>query len=209
MARRVHVSSDQLSLDFGAPLIEQRRPPKASEPAVAKPTNLLFFGLRPSADEASQTRRWARQLAARFGLRGPLRPPHLLHMTLHPIAHFHEAPDWIEDWSRHAVSRLQVEPFDLTFDRSVRFHGSNACVLRCEETPALRRLQRGLSDALSDLEGVARYRFTPHVTLLYDEHLSEEAILDAPLTWTVRDFELIHSFQGQSRYRQMARFVLQ
>jgi 2'-5' RNA ligase len=39
--------------------------------------------------------------------------------------------------------------------------------------------------------------FTPHVTLLYDRRNVEEQPIE-PISWTVREFVLIHSMQGHT-----------
>ena len=49
--------------------------------------------------------------------------------------------------------------------------------------------------------------FTPHVTLMYNSRLVPETCVP-PVRWTVRNFALIHSPQGQSRHNQIASFEL-
>lgn len=49
--------------------------------------------------------------------------------------------------------------------------------------------------------------FTPHLTLLYGDHLVSEQIIE-PVDWTVRDYVLVHSLLDQGRYEPLARWGL-
>lgn len=47
----------------------------------------------------------------------------------------------------------------------------------------------------------------PHLTLFYDDRtIKEEAI--EPVSWVVRDFVLVHSLLGRTRYIPLARWPL-
>jgi 2'-5' RNA ligase len=61
----------------------------------------------------------------------------------------------------------------------------------------LRRFRRMLGAAMTrkGLRRRAAGDFTPHVTLLYDRREVEELPIE-PISWTVRDFVLVHSRQG-------------
>jgi 2'-5' RNA ligase len=51
----------------------------------------------------------------------------------------------------------------------------------------------------------AQSRFTPHVTLLYDErHFPEETV--ETIGWTVSEFVLVRSLLGRSEYVPLARW---
>jgi len=50
-------------------------------------------------------------------------------------------------------------------------------------------------------------RFTPHVTLLYDDRaLREQAT--ARVGWTVREFALVHSLLGKTQHNLLGRWPL-
>ena len=51
------------------------------------------------------------------------------------------------------------------------------------------------------------FRFVPHMTLLYDTRMVAERPIE-PMRLTVRDFALVHSLVGQSRYIELARWPL-
>jgi RNA 2',3'-cyclic 3'-phosphodiesterase len=50
--------------------------------------------------------------------------------------------------------------------------------------------------------------YTPHVTLLRDDHLVDEHPI-SPIAWWVREFVLVHSLLGRTQYKILARFPLQ
>ncbi len=55
--------------------------------------------------------------------------------------------------------------------------------------------------------GRADPHYTPHMTLLYgDRTVDDEAV--RPISWAVREFVLVHSLLGRSRYNILARFPL-
>jgi 2'-5' RNA ligase len=49
--------------------------------------------------------------------------------------------------------------------------------------------------------------YTPHVTLLYGDHLVADRRV-ATVSWPVYEFVLVHSLLGRSRYNVLARFPL-
>lgn len=49
--------------------------------------------------------------------------------------------------------------------------------------------------------------FTPHVTMLYDEHEVAEQVVDA-IGWTATEFVLVHSLLGQTRHVPLGRWPL-
>ena len=53
-----------------------------------------------------------------------------------------------------------------------------------------------------------RYAFNPHLTPAYEPQPIDDAPQNAPIHWSVRDFALVHSFQGQTRHDHVARFAL-
>jgi 2'-5' RNA ligase len=52
-----------------------------------------------------------------------------------------------------------------------------------------------------------RRQFNPHLTMLYDEQIVLEAGIP-PLRWTVHDFVLVHSVNGEARHHHLARWPL-
>jgi 2'-5' RNA ligase len=65
-------------------------------------------------------------------------------------------------------------------------------------------LHRGLTAALGRTES---RQFNPHMTLLYGTGPAAPLAIP-PITWPVRDFALIHSLAGLTRYEVVGRFPL-
>jgi 2'-5' RNA ligase len=109
-----------------------------------------------------------------------------------------------------------VPPFEVTFDRVLSFKGrpGHRPLVLTGETGLnpLIDFQQALGEALGKALGKAglrlsRARFTPHLTLLYDEGKFDPRPIE-PITWTVRDFVLIHSWLGKTLYVEKGRWPL-
>ncbi|WP_115559768.1 2'-5' RNA ligase family protein [Xanthomonas arboricola] len=82
------------------------------------------------------------------------------------------------------------------------------CVLRGEErVRGLYTLQGALGRQLAHVGIAGDAQYTPHMTLLYCNQTLPQRRCDA-LAWTVRDFALVRSFLGQSRYQIEGRWPL-
>src|SRR5207244_1145602 len=97
-------------------------------------------------------------------------------------------------------------------DRIVSFEGKrkeHPFVLRGDAGLAkLVSFRRLLGDAIQSAGlGQVKPGYVPHVTLLYDQRRVEERPIE-PISWTVREFVLIHSLIGQSRYIPLGRWPL-
>jgi 2'-5' RNA ligase len=157
----------------------------------------LFFAVVPDAVTTARIHRLAMALKRARGFDGKLVEQDRLHVTLFSL-----------DLSEHAVrmvseaaAEVSVQPFDVSFDRTASFRvrrGDRPFVLLGDE--GLRGLSgfRRMLGAAMTRNGLRRRAvrdFTPHVTLLYDRCEVEEQPIE-PISWTVRDFVLVHSRQG-------------
>ena len=52
-----------------------------------------------------------------------------------------------------------------------------------------------------------KLHYEPHLTLLYDDRCVAEQAIDI-VSWTVREFVLVHSLHGQGRYVMLGRWPL-
>jgi RNA 2',3'-cyclic 3'-phosphodiesterase len=134
-----------------------------------------------------------------------------LHSTLAP---FREQPFSLGEMvgrAKAAATRVRARPFSVRFEwtQSFRHGGSrHPFVLSGGDGLApLRAFQRQLADTLYQTGIDVEFDATPHVTLVWADACVEEAPI-APLEWTVRDFTLIASLQGQSRYISLASWRL-
>jgi 2'-5' RNA ligase len=141
----------------------------------------VFFGVQtgvdsvmdgrfPDAAAAEQIHRRAAILRRAHNLRGRLIEPERLHVSLFFLGGL---PEKSLGTAYDAAADVRVEPFEISFDRSVSFRGqpgSRPFVLVGDD--GLRQLgafRRMLSAAMTrrGLRRRANTSFTPHVTLLY------------------------------------------
>ena len=98
-----------------------------------------------------------------------------------------------------------MAPFLVAFDRVVSFgrgHGRRPLVLwGGDGLFGLFALHRAIHAALSDagIVNPAEPPFEPHLTLLRDQCVVRETFIP-PVCWTVREFVLIDSLQGQGEH---------
>jgi 2'-5' RNA ligase len=217
MARAAADPTRQLRLDFGAELPALRAPPKPW--ARPKPRgefragHLLFLGLVPDLSTRGAIVDCVMGLGERHRLTGRFRPAELLHLTLFGVLGSEETiPDYVISALQRVIGRVAAPAFELTLDRAMSFRSgeSKPFVLSCQTAPpALLTLRQGLMDEVRGLfPRLGQSSFKPHVTLLYDKRQVAEADLPRPIRWPVRDFVLVHSFQGQSRHDHLARWPL-
>ncbi|SAK67289.1 2'-5' RNA ligase [Caballeronia hypogeia] len=175
-------------------------------------TDSLFFALYPDEAAAALIDELAARLRVGHRLKARAISADRLHVTLHYLGAFAGLPADLLAQARAAASQVRLPPVDITLDRIESFSGRRAkrpLVLSGDATDSLDALEQSLGAAL-DTAGIPlkrHPRFTPHVTLLYDEHrIARQAI--TPIAWTAREFALVRSFLGQSRHEVLARWPL-
>jgi 2'-5' RNA ligase len=170
----------------------------------------LFFAVHPDPHTAQQMVALAEMLRVEHGLRGKRLPADRLHVTLHHLGDHCGLPESLIEAARAAATSIAMPPFETMLDCAGSFpgRGKRPCVLRSATAganQALHALQGKLGERLREA-GLGRYierRFTPHVTLLYDERgIAAEAI--PPIAWTVHQFALVHSLLGRGEHRVLA-----
>ncbi|HSD38645.1 MAG TPA: 2'-5' RNA ligase family protein [Rhodocyclaceae bacterium] len=174
-------------------------------------TDSLFYALLPDAESAGQIVDLARRLRADHRLKGAAIPSERLHVTLAFLGAFAGLPKAVVSSAIVAGERFEGAPFDVSFDRVQKFgHDKRAVVLRgSEDATAVDEFQRRLVETMryQGLKPAGPTGFTAHLTLLYDEGgVAEEHV--APVSWTVREFVLVHSLIGQSRHEILGRWPL-
>jgi 2'-5' RNA ligase len=188
--------STQLSLDgLGPPVL----------------TDSLFYALLPDLESARQIVDLARRLRADHRLKGTVIPSERLHVTLAFIGSFAGLPKTVVSNAVVTGERFEGTPFDVTFDRVQKFgHDKRAVVLRGGEVAtAVNEFQRSLVTAMryQGLKPASPSGFTAHLTLLYDDGpVVEEHVV--PISWTAREFVLVRSLIGHSRYEILGRWPL-
>jgi 2'-5' RNA ligase len=175
-------------------------------------TDSLFFALYPDEAAAARIGDLAARLRIDHRLKARVVPPDRLHVTLHYLGAFAGVPADIVARARAAASQITLPPVEVTLDRIESFSGRRAkrpLVLSGDVDESLGALEQTLGTALDDAGIPVRRHpsFTPHVTLLYDERrIARQPV--APIAWTAREFALVRSLLGQSRYKVLARWPL-
>ena len=191
----------------------EQAPPSGVEPPRRR-SDRLFFAIVPDAKAASRIERLARELRGDLGLRGKLIERERLHVTLFFVGDFAGVPDGAVD----ALSRIAgsvtdtTAPFEVGFDRVASFPRKDRrrpLVLQGDDgVLALTALHERLQAAMAEAALAPRAtRYTPHLTLLYDDRTVADLMID-PIIWPVREFVLVHSLIGRSRHETIARLPL-
>ena len=179
-----------------------------------EPVANLFFAVKPDAAARERIVAIARSLRAEHGLRGRVIDEDRLHVTLQFLGEFAGLPGNVLAAAKRAGEAVSMDAFELTFD-SVASFGSGR-----ERRPLVLRGQgaaiasvNALHDTLTTrlaaagLKPDTRHEFVPHLTVLYDEHAIAPRSIE-PIGWRVREFHLLRSFVGASRYETLASWRL-
>lgn len=178
-----------------------------------QPTDRLFFAIFPDAAAAARIADVAQALRDQHQLHSkPLRTDRF-HVTLHHLGDYAGLPDDVVTRARAAAARVAMPGFEVVFDSASSFGGrshNRPLVLRGDAGMAtLLELQRRLGERMT-AAGLGRllgHRFTPHVTLLYDDRMVAPQAT-GPIAWTVREFALVHSLLGRTEHRILGRWPL-
>jgi RNA 2',3'-cyclic 3'-phosphodiesterase len=180
---------------------------------TGKPTDRLFYAIFPDAEAAAQIQQLALRLRAEKELKGKPLLMDRFHVTLHHLGDYWGKPPGIVTSALEAASLVEAEPFEIVFDRVESFRSrprNKPLVLRgSDDVKALIAFQKILGTAM-ERAGLGRRvekRFTPHTTLLYDDHGIREQPVN-PISWTVREFALVHSRLGRTEHILLGRWPL-
>jgi RNA 2',3'-cyclic 3'-phosphodiesterase len=161
----------------------------------------------PDAQASTSASRILARTQNRMNLTGRPIAPERHHVSLHAISIDKAQPETTISRACKAAANVVATRFTLTFDQALSFR-QNAfekpfvlCASEAIDLTPLRHFHRELGTQLAQMGVGAHVKesFTPHMTLLYDPLLVPRHRVD-PVTWTVNDFVLIHSFVGLSRY---------
>lgn len=181
--------------------------------AEVRPTDRLFFALFPDDAARDAMARLTGEVGKQRGLRGEPLKAGRLHVTLHHLGDHAGLPAALVADAKQAAEHAVAAPFDVVFSRVASFSGRSQkkpCVLLGPEGDSpLQRFRKQLGDRLIRC-GLGKHvtrDFTPHVTLLYDRTLVPPQVV-APISWTVREFALVHSLLGKTEHRILQRWAL-
>jgi 2'-5' RNA ligase len=162
-----------------------------------------FFGVVPPADAALRIYRLGEVIKCARQFQGVLTSRDCLHVTLFSLGEASCLSDRSIRSAFEAGAEVKMEPFEISFDRSMSFRGQSGhqpfVLLGGDGLHGVKELRRTLGAAMTR-KGLRRWvnaDFDPHVTLLYDTcNVEEQPIV--PICWTVSEFVLIHSDHGHT-----------
>lgn len=176
-------------------------------------TDRLFFAVFPDADVAARIVELGQELRCQHRLRGKELVAGRLHVSLHHVGDYAQAPDQrIVALAHDVAASVRLPPFSVEFNGAMSFRGrrdNQPFVLHGDDGMiGLAMLQQALGTAL-EKAGLGRcaMRYTPHITLMYADRLVADRPV-TPVSWRVEEFVLVHSLLGRSRYLTLGRFPL-
>lgn len=181
--------------------------------APAPPTDRLFFAIYPDMEAATRISRLAQRLRAEHGLKGSPLAPERFHITLHHLGDYLGVPQDIVAAAGEAAKLALPSPFEAAFDHVESFSGrpnNRPFVLLggagLDKVTAFQR-ELGVAMVKAGLGRHAESKFTPHVTLLYDDRIVAGQAVET-IAWTAREFVLVHSLLGRTQHVPLARWSL-
>lgn len=172
----------------------------------------LFLAIFPNKFAAHDIYGFGMELRGKQRLVGKLRPLYHLHVSVPCLIDVSAGLDRAIQLVDRACRTIAdtTPPFEVTFDRVLSFGGppaKHALVLAGSKdgNVELKTFHRLLAAKLSNGRNV-NPKFTPHMTLLYDRQISEEAI--SPLRWEVKEVVLVLSHVGKTKYERLGHWEL-
>lgn len=174
----------------------------------------LFFALKPDADAAAKAFDFACRQRARHGLAGRPLAADRLHITLLSVGMGPGPPPGAVMTAASKVGdTVRRAAFEVSLNRVASFArpgGHRPCVLLGDDGVIdVMMLQRSLAGAMLKYQTDFRKprRFTPHMTVLYDDLQVDEAAV-APIAWMAREFLLVESWVGLTKHIVRGRWPL-
>ncbi len=178
----------------------------------APPAERLFFAVMPDPAAIDAIGHRIESLRHDEPLTARALMPQRWHVTLHHLGDFAGIPPSLLERAYEVASQVDATAFEVRFDQAGSFGGRSRhhpLVLRGDTgaNAPLFALQRQLGLRLARAGMGHDDRFVPHLTLMYDRIRLENRPV-APVGWRVREFVLIRSFLGQTRYEFEGRWSL-
>ena len=175
---------------------------------TVRPTDRLFFAVRPDAETVEAICSARRKLCEKVSLSGAEVPPEQLHVTLWSVGDY-VVPPTPEDIGAilRQAGTVEMPPFQISF-RCAKSVSRGALVLCGGRGSAeFERLSARLCDALTPPGAERRRAFLPHMTLMRSETILPERRIRA-IGWTVREIVLVHSLLDKATHRPVGRLPL-
>ncbi len=175
---------------------------------TVRPTDRLFFAVRPDAEAVEAICSARRKLCEKAGLAGPEIPPDQLHVTLWRVGDY-VVPPTSEDI--YAIVRqagtIEMPPFRVSFGCAQSLSRGTLVLSAGRGSADLETLSTRLRDALNPASAERKRAFRPHMTLMRSDKILPERRIRAT-GWTVREIVLVHSLLGKATHRPVGRLPL-
>jgi len=177
---------------------------RVKAPKAAQPRHSIFFAIRPWWDDLLPVEAKVAGLRRQFGTARTVVKPERLHITCCDLGGFDDAPPQaLIEKARDAAAALALPPFEITFERAMRFNHNGALVLleRTGVTP-LTAFRDRLDQALIQAGVPVDVKNPLHMTLAYGDGAVSET-LPEPIRWKAQEFVLLDSLVGQTRHEEL------
>lgn len=167
----------------------------------------LFFVIQPDPGTAQLIHQVAAECRQEFGLTGKLRPPEILHVSLHGFGRHAGIPESLVRKAGEACEKATAATpaFEVKFDQVLSYQraGGNPLVLAAkkEANTELQTFYQRLSVALMLAFGkqLPKPMLNAHLTLLYDNRIIPLKPIPS-VSWTVNQVTLVASELGATKY---------
>lgn len=172
----------------------------------------LFFAVLPDDDAKARIAALAARLRREHALTGTPIAPGRLHVSLYGVGSYGNPTPEVITAVEQAGTGVEASSFEVQFDRVLSFKRSSSLPLVLaggNGLAALTAFRRALGVEMTKvgMRHPVRSSFTPHLTLLYDDHPIHEMDIDS-IAWTVREFVLVQSLYGRGRHVHLVRWPL-
>jgi 2'-5' RNA ligase len=174
----------------------------------------IFLGIMPDDAAALQAEETTKKICEIHAIRGSRLLRQRFHVSLQHIGDYKRLKSKVLYAASLAGAAISIPEFDVIFDRAESFAApprrdrprQYPAVLRGGSEP-LFGLHRLLAAAMRKLNLKPSDSFVPHMTMVYaDKAITPQP--NEPLRWTVREFVLIHSERGLTKYNILDRWPL-
>lgn len=180
------------------------------DPRRPKYPERLFFALLPDDETSCRLDQMRRSFVNQNNLRETFLLQERFHLSLYLVGNFKRIRDGIVYAATLAARSIVMPAFEVTLHSIQSFAGApkrNRPLVCLAHSDALPSLNEALGTAIRWQGFRASSDFTPHVTMSYgSKPVSVQKI--EPIRFIARDFVLIHSEVGLSRYHVRGRWPL-
>lgn len=174
----------------------------------------LFFAIMVPHMERTLFVACLEEMRRTYSFRSQPIAPDRLHLSLFGVYRGDSLPEAAVNVAIAAGDAIQSEPLSIRFNSALTYRNRGfrkPLVLPAQEgTDAIEKLRFRIGSALSGLLCSERYRhrpIRPHITLIWDQTMVPERPV-TPIAIKIREFALVHSHIGKSKYDIVKRWPL-